>query len=115
MKKRYHSLSLLIFIIVLSFLYNKSKVIDNIRAENIFSSFRAIKEADSLLDENILKSRYYINKNYDPINESLQKIQTEINYLEKGEDSLKKSENKELFDSFQLYIKVFNDLLRVKA
>jgi class 3 adenylate cyclase len=109
MKKRYHSLSLLIFIIVLSFLYNKSKVIDNIRAENIFSSFRAIKEADSLLDENILKSRYYINKNYDPINESLQKIQTEINYLEKGEDSLKKSENKELFDSFELYIKVFNE------
>ena len=109
MKKRYHSLSLLIFIIVLSFLYNKSKVIDNIRAENIFSSFRAIKEADSLLDENILKSRYYINKNYDPINESLQKIQTEINFLEKGEDSLKKSENKELLASFELYIKVFNE------
>jgi class 3 adenylate cyclase len=109
MKKRYHSLSLLIFIIVLSFLYNKSKVIDNIRAENIFSTFRAIKEADSLLDENILKSRYYINKNYDPINESLQKIQTEINYLQKGEDSLRKSENKELLDSFELYIKVFNE------
>jgi len=109
MKKRYHSLSLLLFILVLSFLYNKSKVIDSIRAENIFSTFRAIKEADSLLDENILKSRYYINKNYDPINESLQKIQTEINYLDKGEDSFRKSENKELLDSFELYIKVFNE------
>ena len=96
MKKRYHALSLLLFIFVLSFLYNKSKVIDNIRAENIFSTFRAIKEADSLLDENILKSRYYINKNYDPINESLQNIQTEINYLDKGEDSLRKSQNRKV-------------------
>ena len=109
MKKRYYSISLFLFIIVLSFLYYKSRVLDNIKAENIFGSFRNIKQSDSLLDENILKSRYYLNKNYDPINENLQKIQSEINFLDKGEDSLRKSNNDTLIAHLDEYIKVFNE------
>lgn len=109
MKKRYYSISLLFFIIVLSFLYYKSRVLDNIRAENIFGSFRNIKESDSQLDENILKSRYYLIKTYDPINDTLMKIQSEINFLDKGEDSLRKSGNTTLIAYLDEYIKVFNE------
>ncbi len=109
MKKRYYSISLLFFIIVLSFLYYKSRVLDNIRAENIFGSFRNIKESDSQLDENILKSRYYLIKNYDPINDTLMKIQSEINFLGKGKDSLRKSGNTTLIAYLDEYIKVFNE------
>jgi class 3 adenylate cyclase/type III secretory pathway component EscR len=109
MRKRYHSISLLLFIFVLSFLYYKSRVLDTIRAENIFGSFRNIKQSDSLLDENILKSRYYLNKNYDPINESLQNIQSEINFLDKGDDSLRKSGDSNLITNLDEYIKVYNE------
>jgi len=109
MRKRYHSISLLLFIFVLSFLYYKSRVLDTIRAENIFGSFRNIKQSDSLLDENILKSRYYLNKNYDPINESLQNIQSEINFLDKGDDSLRKSGDSNLIANLDEYIKVYNE------
>lgn len=109
MKKRYYAFSLFLIIFILSFLYYKSRELDTIRAENIYGSFRNIKQADASLDENILKSRYYLNKNYDPINDSLQKIQTEINFLDKGEDSLRKSGNINLVNNLDEYIKVFNE------
>ena len=109
MKKRYYAFSLFLIILILSFLYYKSRELDTIRAENIYGSFRNIKQADASLDENILKSRYYLNKNYDPINDSLQKIQTEINFLDKGEDSLRKSGNINLVNNLDEYIKVFNE------
>ena len=109
MKKRYYSISIFFFITGLSFLYYKSRVADHIKAESIYTSFRNIKQADALLDENILKSRFYLNKNYDPINESLQQIQTELNFLDKGENSLRKTENEKIIEKLDQYIKVFNE------
>ncbi len=109
MKKRYHFISIVLFIAILSFLYYKSNVTDQVRAENIFTSFRTIKQADSLLDENILKSRYYLIKSYDPINESLQRLQTEINFLDKGDDSLRILGNDKIVENLEHYIQFFSE------
>jgi len=109
MRKRYYFLSIVFFVSALSLLYYKSRVSDHAKAESIYTSFRNIKQADSLLDENILKSRYYLNKNYDPINESLQIIQSEINFLDKGEHSLRKTESAVLIKKLEEYINVFNE------
>jgi class 3 adenylate cyclase len=108
MKKRYNSILIFLFITILSVLYYKSRVVDHVEAESIYGSFRNIKQAESQLDENILKSRYYLNRNYDPINESLQKIQSEINFLDKGENSLRKTGNPKLIQKLDEYILVFN-------
>ena len=69
-----------------------------------------IRESDTALDQDILKSRYYIIKSYDPLNTSISQIQTSLNELRSDELALLKiaEGNEDIKIAFDKYAEVFS-------
>ncbi len=55
-------------------LYKKSRYIDNEANYKITETIEQLKAADARWNEDVLKSRFRLNQNYDPIIESTQQI-----------------------------------------
>ncbi len=109
MEKKINSILWILFILLLSFLYAKSRVHDYEKVERILQVLRNIKEADSNLDESLLKTRYYIIKNYDPINQYLSEIQVSLNTLDKGNDSIRNPGQANIIEKLDEFAKIFNE------
>lgn len=103
MKKRLQTLIWISLISLLSFLYYQSGKVDFEKVESIMDVLNHMKEADSALDEAVLKSRYYIIKNYDPINQAIRQIDSGINFFENSHLSINNSEQKILAKELQTF------------
>ncbi len=109
MKKRLNLLVWIFFGTVLSVLYVKSKVADYQKVERVLEVLRQIKHADSNLDESLLKTRYYIIKEYDSINQYLSEVQIALNSLDKGENSIRNSGQKMINDRLDEFTRIFSE------
>ncbi|HNH08233.1 MAG TPA: adenylate/guanylate cyclase domain-containing protein [Leptospiraceae bacterium] len=109
MKKRLNLLIWVFFGTALSVLYVKSKVVDYQKTERVLEVLRQIKHADSNLDESLLKTRYYIIKDYDPINQYLSEVQIALNSLDKGENSIRNSGQKMINERLDEFTRIFSE------
>lgn len=109
MKKRIQFLVWLACIGLLTFSFYQTRIVDFDKLERIFALIQSIREADATLDQDILKSRYYLIKSYDPLNLSILQIQTNINELKTGALAISKiaPSNKAASEALDKYVEVF--------
>ncbi len=75
---------LLVIMGLMVFLYVNSRSVFLDKHDEITRVLNTIREQDALLNQNLLKTRYYLVKSYDPLNQSLDKIQSALNILQRG-------------------------------
>lgn len=110
MKKRIQFLIWVSCICLLTFSFYQTRIVDFDKLEQIFTTIQTIREADITIDQDILRSRYYLIKSYDPLNTSISQIQTNINELRVGKLALSKIavNNKSIIEALDKYSDVFN-------
>ena len=110
MKKRSQFAIWIFCICLLTFSFYQTRAVDFQKLERIFGVIQLIRESDTALDQDILKSRYYIIKSYDPLNTSISQIQTSLNELRSDELALLKiaEGNEDIKIAFDKYAEVFS-------
>ena len=110
MKKRSQFAIWIFCICLLTFSFYQTRSVDFTKLERIFTIIQSIRESDTALDQDILKSRYYLIKSYDPLNTSIAQIQASINELKHEEFGLGKISrgNEDIKQAFEKYLEVFS-------
>ncbi|MCR9141635.1 MAG: hypothetical protein NXI24_05225 [bacterium] len=73
------------------------------RHDEILSAIRSIKDQDALLNQSLLKSRSYLEKTYDPMNDAIARIHTATDFLRKPETGVYKSGDSDFDRAFEDY------------
>lgn len=109
MKKRSQFAIWIFCICLLTFSFYQTRSVDFTKLERIFTIIQSIRESDTALDQDILKTRYYLIKSYDPLNTSIAQIQASINELKSEEFGLNKISrgNEDIKQAFEKYLEVF--------
>ncbi|MCP5486900.1 MAG: hypothetical protein H7A22_15305, partial [Spirochaetales bacterium] len=92
---------------VLAVLYWNARAIDLDAHEKMDRALRAVRENDSSLKQNLLRSRYYLDRTYDPLNGSVDGIQSALSQIAHLLEANRLHTGPEFQDSFQKYSESF--------
>lgn len=99
--RRLQAPGLLFLFCLLAFLYFRSRTLDFAEHERVLQALHGLKQDDSLLARNLLRSRFGLDRTYDPLNETMFRIETHLNVLRRNKQVLDR--NQTLKEAFVRY------------
>lgn len=100
-------LAWIVVIGTMALLYRNSRSVHLREHEQVGATLENLKEQDSRLDRHLLQSRYYVERNYDPLNRALDSIERSLNFLERGDVRAYRLAQPAFNEAFEQYKKLF--------